>query len=212
MRVQLIAVLLALLVAPGAAQTATIQTFSDAEALQNSLSSYSVEAFSSQVGKGKESKSNPHAVPEVFDYGAFSITKTYSRNGYGSDTGSWRGKPTSISGDILNFGTAITAWGAHILTGDGGGGVGIRVFADGVFMGAVGTGSDPNDAYFGFLSDTPFSSITLVSGFKPNGKGGSDGYRLDTMTYGDIAVMPLPAGAWLLISGLFGLALARCRF
>ncbi|MEM8581648.1 MAG: hypothetical protein AAGF50_10685, partial [Pseudomonadota bacterium] len=96
MRAQLFAVLLALLVAPGAAQTATVQTLSDAEALQNSLSSYSVEAFSSPVGKGKESNSNPHAVPEVFDYGAFSITKTYSRNGYGSDTGSWRGKPTSI--------------------------------------------------------------------------------------------------------------------
>lgn len=209
MRAHFLAILIALGALPSTVDAASLKIFSDAPALQNAMSAFAVETFSDPVGKGRQSNINPHSIPETFDYGAFTITKTYSRNGYGSDRGSWRGKPTSVSGDIITFDTAITAWGADILTGDGGGGVGIRVFADGVFMGAIGTGSDPNNGYLGFVSKTPFTHLTLLSGFKNNGKGGADGYRLDNMTFGDVATMPLPAGAWLLLSGLAGLAFAR---
>ncbi|MDJ0994811.1 MAG: VPLPA-CTERM sorting domain-containing protein [Dinoroseobacter sp.] len=211
MPTRLIALLIALAASATGASAATTQIFSDAGEMQAALAGFSEETFSNQVGKGRQSKSNPHGTPEVFDYGTFTITKTYSRNGYGSDRGSWRGKPTSTAGDIITFDSAIRAWGADILTGDGGGGVGIRVFADDVYMGSVGTGSDPNNAFFGFISNTPVTSLRLVSGFRNNGRGGADGYRLDNMTYGNVAVMPLPAGAWLILTGMGGLALARRR-
>lgn len=55
--------------------------------------------------------------------------------------------------------------------------------------------------YLGFVSDTPFSSVTVsaLTGFS---------FTLDTLIYGDARgvidprVVPLPAAGWLLLSGM----------
>ncbi|WP_425091213.1 VPLPA-CTERM sorting domain-containing protein [Tropicimonas sp. S265A] len=212
MRLFLIAVLWALIGPAVAASAATLQVYTDEQGLQADLRSYQVERFAHVVGDGVETPYNDYDIPAAFRYNGFTIIKTYARFGTGSLPGTWRGRPSSVQPDVIVFDAPITGWGAQILTQDGGNGTGILIFNGSDMVGAVGTGKTMNNAYFGFVSDTPFTEIVLLSGLRKHGKSGADTYRLDNMTFGNsVSVVPLPAGVWLLLSALAGLAIVRHR-
>ena len=68
---------------------------------------------------------------------------------------------------------------------------------------AASASSDPT--FFGLVSDTPFSSLTL-------GAAGSPAIGIDLMKFGTVpAPVPLPASGVLLMAGLGALALRRRR-
>ena len=105
---------------------------------------------------------------------------------------------------IWSFSPGIVAYGGDwTLGGPGGSGNSLLVYmADlSVYVGAIS--NSYNDEFWGFVSDTPFTSVKLVGGSGSN----QQNYRLDNMVYSQV---PEPGVLWLLTSGLVGL-LARRR-
>lgn len=159
-------------------------------------------------------------VPTTYDYGGFTIAKEYvSNNNTGSGIGRWRGRPTVALADVITFDSPLVAWGARFDTQDGGNGVGVELRIEvevsstrqTFLLGTVGAGADPNIAFLGFMSDTPFDTLRITS--VPNG---NDTYSLTEMRYvatvgsPDPSVdVPAPSGIALLAAGLLGLGAFR---
>jgi hypothetical protein len=105
----------------------------------------------------------------------------------------------------LVFDTAITAFGAtfNALNDDAERSfftVNGENFTTGVQTGLV-------EEFVGFVSDTPFTTVT-ITGLAP-----SEGFGMDDVQYGgaDMPVIPLPASALLLLAGVGALGAARAR-
>ena len=102
-----------------------------------------------------------------------------------------------------SFTPEITGYGGDwTLGGPGGSGNSLLVYISGV---PTAVGSIPNSyggGFWGFISDTPFTSVELIGG----GGSNQQNYRLDDMVYSQV---PEPATMSLLALG--GLALIRRR-
>jgi hypothetical protein len=96
-----------------------------------------------------------------------------------------------------HFARAVKGFGGNWwLGGPGGSGNSLRVYVKGVYIGAISSGF--NGGFWGFVSDTAFSSVTLI---------GADGihqqnYSLDDMAYAfSRAELVVPAVVLPLLSG-----------
>ncbi len=81
---------------------------------------------------------------------------------------------------IWSFSPEITAYGGNwTLGGPGGSGNSLLVYISGVPMAVGAISNSYNGGFWGFISDTPFTSVVLIGG------GGShqQNYRLDDMVY-----------------------------
>jgi hypothetical protein len=104
-----------------------------------------------------------------------------------------------------SFTPEITGYGGDwTLGGPGGSGNSLLVYISGV---PTLVGSIPNSyggGFWGFISDTPFTSVELIGGGGTN----QQNYRLDNMVYSQV---PEPGTLWLLSGGLIGLVASRRR-
>ncbi len=104
-----------------------------------------------------------------------------------------------------SFSPEITAYGGDwTLGGPGGSGNSLLVYVDGDYVGFIS--NSYGGEFWGFISDTPFSSVELIGGSGTN----QQHYSLDNMVFAPVpaqanAVVPIPTAAWLFGSGLIGL-------
>jgi len=105
-----------------------------------------------------------------------------------------------------SFTPEITAYGGNwTLGGPGGSGNSLQVYiADSsLYVGSVS--NSYGGEFWGFISDSPFTSVTLIGGGGTN----QQHYNLDNMVYSPV---PAPASVWLFFSGILGLLrLARSK-
>ncbi|MDX2458330.1 MAG: VPLPA-CTERM sorting domain-containing protein, partial [Gammaproteobacteria bacterium] len=98
-----------------------------------------------------------------------------------------------------SFVPQIIAYGGNwTLGGPGGTGNSLLVY---IADSSLFVDSIPNSyggEFFGFISDTPFTSVKLIGG----GGSNQQNYSLDDMVY---SAVPVPAAVWLFGSGLLGL-------
>ena len=104
---------------------------------------------------------------------------------------------------IWSFGPQITAYGGNwVLGGPGGSGNSLLVYIEDSSLFAGTISNSYNGGFWGFISDTPFTSVKLVGGSGSN----QQNYRLDNMVYSQV---PEPATMSLL--GLGVLVMIRRR-
>ena len=99
----------------------------------------------------------------------------------------------------------ITAYGGNwTLGGPGGGGNSLRVYVNDLshYVGYIS--NDYFGEFWGFTSDTPFTSVILKGGTGEH----QQIYKLDNMVYSQV---PVPGTVWLLGGGLLIGLLARLR-
>jgi hypothetical protein len=96
-----------------------------------------------------------------------------------------------------SFSPEITAYGGDwTLGGPGGSGNSLQVYVDSDYVGYIS--NSYNGEFWGFISDTPFSSVELIGGSSSN----QQHYSLDNMVFSPV---PVPAAVWLFGSGILGL-------
>jgi hypothetical protein len=98
-----------------------------------------------------------------------------------------------------SFTPQIFAYGGDwTLGGPGGGGNSLQVYIDDSLTSIGAISNSYNGGFWGFISDTAFTSVKLIGG----GGSNQQNYQLDNMVY---APVPVPAAVWLFASGLLGL-------
>jgi hypothetical protein len=96
-----------------------------------------------------------------------------------------------------SFSPEITAYGGDwTLGGPGGSGNSLQVYVDSDYVGYIS--NSYSGGFWGFISDTPFSSVELIGGSGSN----QQHYSLDNMVFSPV---PVPAAVWLFSSGILGL-------
>jgi len=120
--------------------------------------------------------------------------------------GQLRGRPT-INGDNMTyvFTSPISAFGGDFDSSPGGNGIGLRF--------TLGTGEvvssellAPFDGFWGFVADSPFSSLTVSGG---SGSGFAETHNFDNFSFGlaaPVSPVPLPASLSMLLVALCGAA------
>lgn len=104
----------------------------------------------------------------------------------------------------ISFGSAVTAFGADFGSlNDNYRRTSILVNGERLTPGIV-TGSN-RTRFFGFTTDTAFSSVSFVF------NRAADGFSIDNVSYGDAAVVPLPATLPMLAFAMGAFALGRRR-
>ncbi len=145
---------------------------------------------------------------------ALNGTNSLSWGEYNPVTGSLSG-----SGDgptvTFNFFTSITAFAFDFSDSDSTDSYSVQIGSDPAFALAVPGGGTTFQSFFGFVSDTAFSTIT----FRQTATGGiTETFSVDNIrTNGvsapppPVAAVPLPAAGWMLIAGIGSLAAFRRR-
>jgi len=191
-----VAILTLVLIAATSANAATI-TYSDRTAFESTLGFSATEDF-----EGFAVEHEFHTVP--FDFGAFTVSMTGTPStSYNfldvapaatseSDVNGTNGMRVFTDGDdtlVFTFDQAITAFGADFKNLNDSQSR-TDVLAAGVLMtpGVVSLGST---SFFGFTSDTPFTTVTFDGRL-------NDTYGIDNVTYGQT---PEPASLVLLGAG-----------
>jgi hypothetical protein len=106
---------------------------------------------------------------------------------------------------VWSFSPPIAAYGGNwTLGGPGGSGNSLLVYIEdsNFYVGAIGNSYD--GGFWGFISDTPFTSVRLIGSTGQN----QQNYKLDDMVY---APVPEPASLCLYGAGLVGIFLAVRR-
>jgi len=103
-----------------------------------------------------------------------------------------------------SFTPSIIAYGGNwTLGGPGGSGNSLLVYINDSYK--VGGISNYYGEFWGFISDTPFTSVKLIGA----SGGQQQHYNLDDMVYSQV---PVPGTLWLLSGGLMGLLALRRQF
>jgi len=131
----------------------------------------------------------------------FTVT---GQNVYINGSGLQVGRPTIAGATVLyEFNTPISAFGGDYDSSPGGNGIGL------IFTLSTGEVvptelSAPFDTFFGFVSDTLFTSLTVSGG---TGSGYAETHTVDNISFGlaaPVAPIPVPASLPLLLAALVG--------
>lgn len=138
----------------------------------------------------------------IFDHAQDNMAPVGQPVGYGSDSAVWWGVNSSNSVFTITFDTAITAFAGLFSSSFGSNLVATSSALSGPVSITTGT-TDP--AFWGFVSDTAFTSIS----FGPSGPEAAFG--IDELKFGTpgVSEVPLPASGVLLLAGLGALGLRR---
>ncbi|HEV7264747.1 MAG TPA: PEP-CTERM sorting domain-containing protein [Falsiroseomonas sp.] len=193
-----------------------VGTYNTAAAFTTAAPGAALETFTSNVAPARTNS------PDSYDFGPFVASKSYNLllpiSGPSSGpAGAWRGRPTARLPDQFVFDEALRAWGADFTTSIGkeeDRGIALSILVEGNWyqVSTIGAGPDPDDTFFGFVSDTAFSAVRILSvSDRPR-----DAYLLDRMFHltaaaesTSIKAVPEPAGLTLFAVSLLGIAGAR---
>ena len=132
----------------------------------------------------------------------FSITTTGSHSVFNM-VGDLSDRLTSNNSTIITFNSDVTSFGANWDLSPRGQGLGIQIDVNGILL-ALEIPRNFTGEFFGFTSDTAFSSIILTSGTQA---GIAETYNADNFVYS----VPEPATLALLGLGLVGFGVSRKR-
>ena len=132
------------------------------------------------------------------------FTLTPANAGGGVTNGQFIDRPTPGNNGVSTtfvFDSPITAFGANYDLSPGGSGNGLRFVLDGNEIVAQEI-SAPFDGFFGFVSDTSFSSLIVEAG---SGPGRAETHFFDGLSFGiaaPVAPVPVPASLPMLLLAL----------
>lgn len=116
----------------------------------------------------------------------------------------WRDRPTPNGATTtFTFGSGITAFGGDYDLSPGGNGNGLRFVLDGTEIVSQEI-SAPYVGFWGFVSDTFFTSVQVQAG---SGPGRAETHNFDNFSFGvaaTVAPIPVPAGLPMLLAALLG--------
>lgn len=194
-RILLLSLLAALAILPS---QAGITIYTDQALFQSALASFSVEDFTGNV---------LHVAGLSFVSTVGSIGGTV---GAASGADQFNDRPVN--------GGAFTTWtlpgptngfGANWDLTPGGAGQGLEFFIDGVTLVGTEVPNSYSGQFFGFISDTPFTSVKYDGGTQP---GSAETHSMDNLTFGAVgAGVPEPGTFGLLASAGAALMLIRRR-
>jgi len=188
----------------GAASATVVTIYTDATAWQDALGGFLTEDFSDlQLNDGVSYVSSESGgINTKFGY-YHDVLKSQSAN-----------EPMTI----WTFTPQITAYGGTwTLGGPGGSGNSLLVYMNDLDYLVGRISSNYNGDFWGFISDTPFSSVLLVGGLGSN----QQNYQLDDMVYSydtslmtytitsNVVANPLPPSVLFLGTGILGLVTCR---
>lgn len=102
---------------------------------------------------------------------------------------------TGVTSTTFTFDTAITSFAANWDLTPGGAGQGLQILVDGALAGTVL--NNYNGGFYGFVSDTAFTSLTILAGQQG---GSAETYSLDNARFA--AAVPEAESMALLLAGL----------
>ncbi|GAB5467593.1 MAG: hypothetical protein Kilf2KO_06230 [Rhodospirillales bacterium] len=193
MRTLTFALALGLTTLSSGAMAATVTTFDNRNDFQSGLTNIVVENF----GNGQVNA-------------PFSVTSTVGE----VENGMWSDRLTPGGNTTLwTFDSPTNAFGGFWdLAGPAGPGTGIALtvtlFQGGSQLLSTELSRFLQGDFFGVILDESFTSMLLTAGTQP---GRAETYKLDNLTIGTLAPVPLPASVFLLGGGIGGLMLVGWR-